>query len=317
MEKLNKQSNFISIFFVALTCVFAGGFIGAITNMINGAVGPNYFRIVMGWDFKGIWFASVSQGIFEGLLYGVIFSIIFTTGFGIITKGKANYIFALKQIFKIILFVFGCWIIGGILAVLLASISPEFYKSHYYNVPEEKIEMLKYAWVGGSIWGGMIGGFLSAILGVVLIKNKSYFYPWDCEGYFHNLTLAVWEPKFRNQLKRTKIYKYYFRPGYGSSKLLIEFFYGAENNDFIPDLIAVISELKPKIIDNFDFLMNDETLLNINSEMGEFTISKDIFGFVFIMAENNQECISKINSILEVTENFEKVVVNFEDYKLK
>lgn len=51
--------------------------------------------------------------------------------------------------------------------------------------------------------------------------------------------------------------------------------------------------------------------------MGEFTISKDIFGFVFIMAENNQECISKINSILEVTENFEKVVVNFEDYKLK
>ncbi len=51
--------------------------------------------------------------------------------------------------------------------------------------------------------------------------------------------------------------------------------------------------------------------------MGEFTISKDNWGFVFIMAENNQECVSKINSILEVAENFEKVKVDFEKYKLK
>ena len=32
--------------------------------------------------------------------------------------------------------------------------------------------MLKYAWVGGSIWGGMIGGLLSAVFGVVVIKNN-------------------------------------------------------------------------------------------------------------------------------------------------
>lgn len=113
------------------------------------------------------------------------------------------------------------------------------------------------------------------------------------------------------------MYKYYFRPGYGSSKLLIEFFHGAENNDFISDLIAVISELKPKVIDITDLWMNDETLFNVNSEMGEFSISKDNWGFAFIMAENNQECISKINSILEVTENFEKVEVDFENYKRK
>ena len=172
MEKETKQSNYITIFFVALTCVFTGGFIGAITNMINGAVSPNYFRIEMRWDFQDIWTASVAQGILEGLLYGVIFSIIFTTGFGIVTKGQANYKFALKQLLKIIMIVFGCWIIGGILAVFLASLSPEFYKSHYYNVPNDKIEILKYAWVGGSIWGGMIGGLLSAILGVVVIKNN-------------------------------------------------------------------------------------------------------------------------------------------------
>lgn len=111
------------------------------------------------------------------------------------------------------------------------------------------------------------------------------------------------------------MYKYYFRPEYGSSNLLIEFFHGAENNNFISDLFVVISEIKPKINDLTDLWMNDETLLNINSEMGEFTISKDIWGFAFIMAKNNQECISKINSILELTENFEKVEVDFENYK--
>jgi len=172
MNNENKQSNFLTIFSVALTCIFTGGFIGAITNMINGSISPNYFRIVMRWDFKEIWIASVAQGIFEGLIYGVIFSLIFTTGFGIVTNGKATYNFALKQLFKIILIVLGCWIIGGILAVVLASLSPEFYKSHYYNVPKEKIEMIKYAWVGGSIWGGMIGGLLSAVFGVVVIKNN-------------------------------------------------------------------------------------------------------------------------------------------------
>lgn len=168
----NKQSNFLTIFFIGLTCVFTGGFIGAITNMINGAVSPNYFRIVMGWDFENIWIASIAQGIFEGLIYGVIFSLIFTTGFGIITEGKGTFKFALKQLSKIILIVLSCWAIGGILAMLLASLSPEFYNSHFYDVPKEKTEILKYAWVGGSIWGGMIGGLMSAIFGIVVVKNN-------------------------------------------------------------------------------------------------------------------------------------------------
>lgn len=113
------------------------------------------------------------------------------------------------------------------------------------------------------------------------------------------------------------MYKYYLRPGYGTLKLLIEFFHGTESNSFISDLFAAISELKPEIIDFSELWMNDETLLSISTEMGEFMITKDIWGFVFIMAEDNQECILKINSILESTEHFEKEEVDFEKYKLK
>ncbi|MES2238982.1 MAG: hypothetical protein V4497_01855 [Bacteroidota bacterium] len=113
------------------------------------------------------------------------------------------------------------------------------------------------------------------------------------------------------------MYKYKFRPNYGSKKLLIEFFDGVKNDNFITDLLNVISQLNPKIIETNDLWMNDEIQINIESEMGEFIVSKDIWGFVFLMAENNQECLSKINSILEIAKNFEKVEVNFEDYKLK
>ena len=172
MTEKNKQSNFQTIFLVALTCVLTGGFIGATTNMINGAVSPYYFKAVMYWDFQDIWTASVAQGILEGLLYGVIFSVIFTTGFGLVTKGQASYSFAFRQLLKIIAIVFTCWTIGGLFAMFLATLSPDFYKSHFPYTPTDKTEMLKFAWVGGSIWGGMIGGLLSAILGVVDTKNS-------------------------------------------------------------------------------------------------------------------------------------------------
>jgi len=168
----NKQSNFLTIFYVALSCIALGGFVGATTNMINGSVSPYYFKAVMFWDFEDIWIASLAQGILEGLLYGVIFALIFTTGFGIVTKGQAPYSFALNQLLKIIAIVFACWTIGGLLAMLLATLSSNFYKGHFPLAPSDQTELLKFAWVGGSIWGGMIGGLLSSVLGVVVTKNS-------------------------------------------------------------------------------------------------------------------------------------------------
>lgn len=172
MQTETKQSNFLTIFFVALTCVLAGGFIGATTNMINGAVSPYYFKVIMYWDFQDIWTASVAQGILEGLLYGVIFAVIFATGLGLVTKGQSSYNFALRQILKIVAIVFSCWTIGGLIAIFLSLLSPDFYKVHFPLTPLDKVEMVKFAWVGGSIWGGMIGGLLGAILGVIVTKNS-------------------------------------------------------------------------------------------------------------------------------------------------
>jgi len=45
----------------ALTGIFAGGFIGATTNAINGAVSPLYFITIMRWPDVNVWEAAMRR----------------------------------------------------------------------------------------------------------------------------------------------------------------------------------------------------------------------------------------------------------------
>jgi hypothetical protein len=110
-------------------------------------------------------------------------------------------------------------------------------------------------------------------------------------------------------------YKYHLRPGYKSQDLLIEIFYGAENEDFFTDFFNSISDINPIVDKINDLWINNDYLLDVTSDIGTFSLSKDIWDLAFIMSENNQECINRINSILLQDDNFQKVEVNFEDYK--
>jgi len=110
-------------------------------------------------------------------------------------------------------------------------------------------------------------------------------------------------------------YKYRFRPGYGSDKLLIEFTSGVENKSFVHDLFDTIKELNPKIHDLQDLWMNDEVLYSVNSDLGQFILSKDIWNLAFIMSDDNQVCVTQINNLLIKDNRFEKVEVDFSDYK--
>jgi hypothetical protein len=112
-----------------------------------------------------------------------------------------------------------------------------------------------------------------------------------------------------------KIYRYHFRPGYQSKDLLIDIFGGAENENFNWDFLNAIAEIEPEMTDILDLWMNNEVLMTFDSDAGLFTLSKDVWGFAFVMAENNQEGLHRINSILECSELFEKIEVNFENYK--
>ena len=55
-------------------------------------------------------------------------------------------------------------------AIGMATLSPEFYRRTFIGVPEEFGPMIRYAWVGGSIWGAEFGGLISVVVGLVVMR---------------------------------------------------------------------------------------------------------------------------------------------------
>ena len=162
----------IRVVAIALTCVVLGALIGGASNTVNGAVSPAYFKNIMRWDdVANVWRASIAQGIFEGLIFGVLFAILFAVVYGIVTRGECTYAYAARFLVCFAGAILACWAVGGIVAIGLATLSAEFYRETFIRVPEEFGPMLRYAWVGGSIWGGQIGRVLTEILGSVIFRN--------------------------------------------------------------------------------------------------------------------------------------------------
>ncbi len=158
---------------VAATAVAGGAVVGGSTNAVNGAVSPLYFREVLGWqDVANVWRASIAQGVFEGLLYGVVFALVFTLVVGIVSKARCPYGFAARRLLGIVAAVYACWVAGGLVAMGLAWLSPEFYRQAFIGVPEDFGPMLRYAWVGGSIWGAMLGALLALPIGSILFAAR-------------------------------------------------------------------------------------------------------------------------------------------------
>jgi hypothetical protein len=156
---------------IALAAILAGTLVGASTNAINGAVSPTYFVNVMGWNYvSNVWLASVFQGVFEGSAVGLLFSAILTTTIGIVTRATCECGRGLRWLGYIVTAIYAAWTIGGICGLTLAEMSPLFFQSTFIGVPSDHAQMLRYAWVGGSIWGAEFGGFAVVIVGLILFR---------------------------------------------------------------------------------------------------------------------------------------------------
>lgn len=158
---------------LAFTGVGLGAALGGITNSINGRVSPLYFRNIMRWDdVADIGRAAIAQGILEGLMFGLALSVVFVAVVGIVARARCPYGLAVRYLLGIAAAALVCWALGGLIAMGLATLSPEFYRHAFRGVPEAVPEMLRYAWVGGSIWGLEFGGLASVIVGAVLFRAK-------------------------------------------------------------------------------------------------------------------------------------------------
>jgi len=136
-------------------------------------VSPEYYRNIVRWnDVQDIWRASIAQGILEGIVYGVMFSVVFTLVVGIVSRARCSFSFACRYLLTIVFAIYCCWVIGGLLAMGLATLIPDFYRSAFIGVPDTLGSMMRYAWVGGSILGAMFGGLLSIVIGSILFAVR-------------------------------------------------------------------------------------------------------------------------------------------------
>jgi hypothetical protein len=171
LPQISREPRPLVVAAIAISGILASGFLGGSTNAVNGAVSPTYFVTILRWHgVEDVWRASVAQGVFEGLLFGIFFSLLFTVSTGIITEASCSFGFALKHLLGILGGASICWALGGLAAMGLATLSPEFYRRAFIGVPKEFGPMLGYAWVGGSIWGAEFGGFASLVVGLVVLR---------------------------------------------------------------------------------------------------------------------------------------------------
>lgn len=151
--------------------LLAGPILGAITNSISGRVCPEYFQAVMRWEhIPNIARAAVSQGIFEGVISGFFLSLLLTLTIGIVAQGRCHWSTSAKYVLGVVASALVLWLIVGLAAVLLASIDPDWYRSRFFRVPETFDGTLRYAFVGGSIWGLQFGGFASVVIACLLFR---------------------------------------------------------------------------------------------------------------------------------------------------
>ena len=95
----------------------------------------------------------------------------------------------------------------------------------------------------------------------------------------------------------------------------MEFILDSSDTDFDNDLFTTLKAIDPKIERVEDLWMNDEVLLHVSSDRGGFLLSKDVWGFAFILADNNRPCLKLIDELLNNNSWFKKEEVDFEKYK--
>ncbi|MDX1251028.1 MAG: hypothetical protein IDH49_02000 [Gammaproteobacteria bacterium] len=127
-----------------------------------------------------------------------------------------------------------------------------------------------------------------------------------------------------------QMFTFAIRPGYGTNDLLIEFFKGAGSDEMISALREVLTEIGAKTVSIEDLWQNDEMVYHMDSNVGEFELSLNVWDCIFIIpaarkswfgwgnATRNRErrhaTVSEIEAALLRSGKFVREEVKFADY---
>lgn len=162
--RLPPRLTITRMFALLVVGVAGGAALGALTNSVNGALSPQYFRDVMGWYGANIWASAVGQGALEGVIYGLAYGVIFIGIIAVASLRRCRFQIALRYVGVTFALAFAFWLIGGAIAVAFAWLFPNLCDSRFFGDDFTWPALGFYAWVRGSIWGAVCGGVCSVFL---------------------------------------------------------------------------------------------------------------------------------------------------------
>lgn len=150
-----------------LVAIGTGGgmLLGGLTNMVNGAVSPGYFRDVMGWyDVRNIWLGSVGEGMLEGAIYGLVYSVVFSILISVVSNRQCPFGVAVRYGLVTLALAAAMWVFGGTCGVAWVLTLPDHSPPAFFGYHTSWLSRVSYAWVRGSICGIVDGGLLCVVL---------------------------------------------------------------------------------------------------------------------------------------------------------
>jgi len=173
-EKLiERDGRPFSVPLTIILSVVVGLTIGVVTNAVHVHVSPVYFKIVMGWEeisTEYLSFLALFQGIKEGAIYGLIFSVALVAAVGWKSTNMPPRSVVNGVLLKAVGIIFVCWLLGGGLGVLVFMVLPEIDPTEPFFTSETN-QGLRFGFVGGGIWGCMIGAVIALIWAVVKLRK--------------------------------------------------------------------------------------------------------------------------------------------------
>ena len=152
--------------------VWAGAVLGFVTNAVNGRVSPDYFEAVMRWPRDDVPAYAVVQGMFEGGALGLFFGLVFGVAVAASSRLRCPVGLAAPVVWKVMLLALVCWAAGGAAGVALAAMAGDSFAATFVRVPPDPAEALRYAWVGGSIWGAYAAAVMGVVYGAVSLHRR-------------------------------------------------------------------------------------------------------------------------------------------------
>jgi hypothetical protein len=148
-----------------------GAVLGIITNAIDGAVCSDYFAIVMSWDGQSAAYRALFQSAIEGFALGLFFGFFLAVATAASTRLRCPRSLAMRALCLALAIVLICWSAGGVIGFVLAKIWPKLWGFFFIGVPP-RVNLPRFAWVGGSIWGAHGGTLLGLIVCSVFIHIR-------------------------------------------------------------------------------------------------------------------------------------------------